>query len=283
MATRVSPKAMRRAGLSNVGEKQYIEDYLREIWSRREFAIAAPIGQLRAKHMNTLLGNLWHVLNPLLTMAVYFLLFDVILGTSKGTPNYLAFLAIGVFTFHFSQRTVSAGATVVSENSGLIRSMWFPRTILPLQAVIGQTVAFMPAIGVMLLITVLNGVLPTPYWLLLIPLFFVQAVFNLGGTFITARIGDAYADFGQILPYFFRILIYLSGAMYSVDRFIHSALAQHVFELNPMYSFLSLARGAVLGTPTTIGMYLSVAGWTALLVIGGFIFFRANEHEYGRG
>jgi teichoic acid transport system permease protein len=283
MATRVSPKAMRRAGLSNVGEKQYVEDYLREIWSRREFTVAAPIGQLRAKHMNTLLGNLWHVLNPLLTMGVYFLLFDVILGTSKGTPNYLAFLAIGVFTFHFTQRTVSAGATVVSENSGLIRSMWFPRTILPLQAVIGQTVAFVPAIGVMLLITVLNRVVPTPYWLLLIPLFFVQAVFNLGGTFITARIGDAYADFGQILPYFFRILIYLSGAMYSVDRFIHSALAQHVFELNPMYSFLSLARGAVLGTPTTIGMYLSVAGWTVLLVVAGFIFFRANEHEYGRG
>jgi teichoic acid transport system permease protein len=135
----------------------------------------------------------------------------------------------------------------------------------------------------MLLITVLNGVLPNPYWLLLIPLFFVQAVFNLGGTFITARIGDAYADFGQILPYFFRILIYLSGAMYSVDRFIHSAIAQHLFELNPMYSFLSLARGAVLGTPTTIGMYLSVAGWTTLLMVGGFIFFRANEHEYGRG
>jgi teichoic acid transport system permease protein len=273
MATRVSPKAMRRAGLSNVGEKQYIEDYLREIWSRREFTFAAPIGQLRAKHMNTLLGNLWHVLNPLLTMGVYFLLFDVILHTSKGTPNYLAFLAIGVFTFHFTQRTVSAGATVVSENSGLIRAMWFPRTILPLQAVI----------GVMLVITLLNRVVPTPYWLLLIPLYFVQAVFNLGGTFISARIGDAYADFGQILPYVFRILIYMSGAMYSVDQFIHSALAQHLFELNPMYSFISLARGAVLGTPTTIGMYLSVAGWTGLLLVAGFVFFRRNEHEYGRG
>jgi teichoic acid transport system permease protein len=126
-------------------------------------------------------------------------------------------------------------------------------------------------------------VLPTPFWLLLIPLFAVQAVFNLGGTFISARIGDAYADFGQILPYVFRILIYMSGAMYSVEQFISSALVQHLFELNPMYSFISLARGAVLGTPTTIGMYLSVAGWTVLLLVAGFIFFRANEHEYGRG
>jgi teichoic acid transport system permease protein len=283
MATeRVSPKAMRRAGLTNVGERQYAEDYLRDVWDRREFAIAVPMGQLRAQHMNTLLGNLWHVLNPLLIMGVYYLLFGVILGTSRGVPNFLAFLAVGVFTFHYTQRTVSSGASSVFGNSGLIRAIYFPRAILPLQTVIMQSVSFLPAILTMLVVTILNGVVPRPAWLLLVPLFAVQAVFNLGATFIVARIGDTYRDITNVLPHLFRVLIYMSGAMYSVERFITSPLVRRLFELNPMYSFISLARGAVLGTPTTIGMYLSVATWTVMLLLGGFAFFRAAEHAYGR-
>ncbi|MDQ1520350.1 MAG: teichoic acid transport system permease protein [Actinomycetota bacterium] len=283
MATnRVSPKAMRRAGLHNVGEQQYVEDYLQDVWKRREFAVAVPLGQLRTQHMNTLLGNLWHVLNPLLIMGVYYLLFGVILGTNRGTPNFLGFLAVGVFTFHYTQRTVTSGAAAVSSNSGIIRAIYFPRAILPLQTVIGQTLSFVPAIFTMLVVTMLSGVLPRPTWLLLIPLFAVQALFNLGATFVVARIGDSYRDITQVLPHIFRVLIYVSGAMYSVDRFIHSALARHLFELNPMYSFLSLARGAVLGLPTTIGMYASVATWTFVLLVGGFFFFRAGEHAYGR-
>jgi teichoic acid transport system permease protein len=279
---RVSKKAMRRAGLTNVGEKQYVEDYLRDVWGRREFAVAVPLNQLRAQHMNTLLGNLWHVVNPLMTMGIYYLLFSVILRTSRGTADFLAFLAIGIFTFHYTQRSVQSGSTCVYSNAGLIRAIYFPRAVLPIQSVIFQTLSFVPAIFTMLAVTMATGVWPRPTWLLLIPLFGVQALFNLGATFIVARIGDNYRDFTQVLPYFFRVLIYLSGAMYSVDRFIHSAITQRIFELNPMYSFLSLARGAVLGLPTTIGMYLSVTGWTVLLLVAGFIYFRGGEHVYGR-
>jgi teichoic acid transport system permease protein len=283
MATnRVSSKAMRRAGLHNVSERQYVDDYLHDVWERREFAVAVPLGQLRAQHMNTLLGNVWHVLNPLLIMGVYYLLFGVILGTSRGVPNFLAFLAIGVFTFHYTQRTVTAGASSVFGNAGLIRAIYFPRVILPLQTVIGQSVAFLPAIATMLIVTILNGVTPRPWWLLLIPLYAVQALFNLGATFVVARIGDTYRDITNVLPHFFRVLIYLSGAMYSVENFITSPFMLRLFEINPMFSFISLARGAVLGTPTTIGMYLSVAAWTLVLLFGGFHYFRAAEHAYGR-
>jgi teichoic acid transport system permease protein len=280
--THVSRKAMRAAGLVNVGERQRVDDYLRDVWARREFAVAVPLGQLRAQHMDTLLGNLWHVLNPLLIMGVYYVLFGVILGTDRGIENFLGFLAVGVFTFHYTQRSVSTGAASVFSNAGLIRAIYFPRAVLPISTVIGQTVAFLPAIGTMLVVTVLSGQMPTVWWVLLVPLFTVQALFNLGATFIVARVGDSYRDLTNVLPHVFRILIYLSGGMYSVEKFIHSSFVRHLFELNPMYSFLSLARGAVLGLPTTIGMYLSVIGWTVTLLVVGFFYFRAGEHAYGK-
>jgi teichoic acid transport system permease protein len=98
-----------------------------------------------------------------------------------------------------------------------------------------------------------------------------------------ARIADTYRDFTNVLPHIFRILVYVSGVMYSVDRFIHTALTRHLFELNPMYSFISLARGAVLNQTVTIGMVLSIIAWTIGLLVSGFVFFRAGEHAYGRG
>jgi teichoic acid transport system permease protein len=272
---------MRRAGLRNVGERQRLEDYLHDVWRRREFAIAVPLGQLRTQHLNTLLGNVWHVLNPLLQMFVYYLLFGVILHTDRGMQHFLGFLAVGVFTFFYTQRSVTAGAASIYANEGLIRAIYFPRAILPLSTVIGQTMAFLPAIATMLTVTMLNGVLPRPSWLLLIPLFVVQAVFNMGAAFWTARLADTYRDFTEVLPHVFRILVYVSGVMYAVDGFIHNALTRRLFELNPIYSFISLARGAVLGMPVTIGMVISVAAWTVTLLVTGFAYFRAGEHAYG--
>jgi teichoic acid transport system permease protein len=279
----LSRKALRRAGLRDVGERQYLDAYLRDIWNRREFAVAVPVGQLRSQHVNTFLGNVWLVLNPLLQMIVYYVLFGVILHTDRGIAHYLAFLAIGVFVFQNTQRCVQAGALSIRANEGLIRAIYFPRAILPISTVIGQTITFGASGVTMIAITLATGVLPKPTWVLIFPIVAWQMLFNVGAAFWTARIADKYPDFTNFLPHAFRIVLYLSGIMYSVDRFIHSPLTRRLFEANPMYSFVSLARGAILGLPVTKGMFISVFVWTVTLLISGFFFFRAGEHGYGRG
>ncbi len=79
---------------------------------------------------DTLLGNLWHLGNPLLSVAVYYLIFGVVLGVTRGIDNYILWLSIGVFAFGLTTSTVLGGATSIASNKGLIRSIRFPRALL---------------------------------------------------------------------------------------------------------------------------------------------------------
>lgn len=258
--------------------------YLKETWQRRDFAVAIAGGELRGQHMDSVLGSLWHVLNPLLLAGVYYLVFGVLLDISRGVENYPAFIVIGVFVFHFSQKTIITGAGAVVSNEGLIRSIRFPRAILPLATVVGHSFAFIPAIAVMLAIVLATGEPARPSWLLLAPILALQSVFNLGAALIVARLTDLFRDIENVLPYVFRLAFYGSGVLYAPSRFVDDPAVLAFFDLNPFFVFVSLARGPLLGEMAIDPLHVAVGvGWTLVLLIGGFAFFRAGEDRYGRG
>jgi teichoic acid transport system permease protein len=268
--------------LIQLGGKPQLGHYLRSIWQRREFATAIASGELRAQHMDTALGNLWHVLNPLMLVGVYYLMFGVILDVSRGVDNFVAFLVVGIFVYHYSQKSVLAGAKSITNNEGLIRAIQFPRAILPISTVIGQTLAFLPAVAIMLTVALITGERPHVMWLGLLPLFAIQAVWNCGAAFVVARLTDRYRDVQQVLPYIFRLFFYLSGVLYSVDVFVPDEYTIF-FDLNPFYVFITAARDLVLHQTFTLHYWASGLAWAVGLVVVGFLFFRNAEHEYGRG
>jgi teichoic acid transport system permease protein len=241
------------------------------------------MADLRAAHMNTLLGNLWHVVNPLLLIGVYFVIFGVLLQTDRGVDNYIAYLAIGVFSFRFTQNSIQQGAGSIVGNSGLIRSMYFPRAILPIAEVVEQVLLLVPSVAVVLLIAILSGQPPLWTWLLLPFIFAVQTLFNLGGAFIAARVSDAFHDFRNVLPYFFRILFYGSAVLFSVDRFVTDPALLKVFYANPIYAYITLARYAILSEPLPWQVVVSALIWAVVLLVVGLLYFRAGEPRYGRG
>ena len=119
------------------------------MWDRREFAIEVPLGQLRrSAHKLTLLGNLWHLGNPLLSVAVYYLIFGVIFEVNRGVDNFLIWLMIGVFAFRLTSSTVLGGANAITSNVGLIRAMRFPRALLPTSVVTSELLTFGIELGV---------------------------------------------------------------------------------------------------------------------------------------
>lgn len=265
-----------------MGRKRPLGQYLREVWRRRDFATALPVAELRAQNMDTVLGNLWHVMNPLLLVGVYFLVFGVALPVDRGVDNFLAFLAVGVFSYHYSQKTMMAGAKCIAANEGLLRSFQFPRTLLPVSTVVGQSLAFLPAVVIMLLMAVATGEPPRLAWTLLVVVFALQALFNVGGTFVLARLADRFRDVQNVLPFAFRLVFYLSGVLYLAEEFVPGPLLP-VLNANPFYVFVTLARAPVLGDHTTPVLWLSAVAWALGLFVLGFWYFRAAEHRYGRG
>lgn len=269
--------------LVRVGTKPGATEYLRSLWVRREFALAIPSAELRAQHRNTVLGGVWHLLNPILQIGVYFLVFGVLLDVSRGVDNFLGFLTIGVFIFHFTSKSINAGAKSITSNEGLIRTISFPRAILPLSVVLSELAAFGYALVAMIGGLVLTGEAIGPTWLLLLPILFLQLLFNLGAAMFVARLSSHFRDVQQVLPFVLRMWLYLSGVIWPASRFTEELphLAW-MLQLNPAYVYIELVRDAMqdntLGDPR---LWLSAVAWAVVSLVVGFLFFRARENEYG--
>ncbi|HZW44223.1 MAG TPA: ABC transporter permease [Dermatophilaceae bacterium] len=241
------------------------------------------MGQLKAQNQDTVLGSFWHLLNPLLLVGVYYLVFGLILDVGgRGADNFVAFLTAGLFTFLFTRKSVQSGAKSIVSNLGLIRSIKFPRAVLPIAAVLGEAIAMVPAVAAMLCVVLLTGESPRFTWLLLPAIYTVQAVFNLGLAFILARATDHFHDIEHILPYTMTIWMYLSGVFYEVDAYIADPTALFIFKLNPAYVFMQLVRNALLGGFNEGRLWLLAVGWALVSIALGFAYFRAREQAYGR-
>ena len=255
--------------------------YLREVWRRREFAVVVPAQDLRAQNMDTAMGQLWHLVNPALLVGVYFFIFGVVLDARRGVDNFLGFLIVGVVLFHLTQRVVQDAAVCMVRNLGLIRSIQFPRILLPVAAVNGQTFAFLPALGVALLALLATGERPSPRWLLLIVVLAAVYVFNLGAALLVARIGASVRDLQRLLPHLFRLLFYASGVIFSVDAFVTSEAWRRVFAANPVYDFITCARWSLLGADIDRSVVVGLVVWCAVLPVVGFLAFRGGERRFG--
>jgi teichoic acid transport system permease protein len=271
-------------GMIDVARRDSLREYLAGLWDRREYILRVPLDDLRAKNYDTFLGNIWHLLNPMLLVGVYYLVFGIIIGTDRGLDNFLTFLAAGVFTYQFTQKSAISGSKAITGNEGLIRSLRFPRAILPISTVLGEAVAYVPAMAIMLVVATATGVSPSPVWLLLpLVVFPVQCLFNMGLAFVTARLADSVRDLENLLPFMFRITFYLSGILYSVEDRVEDPATRALFTFNPVYCYGEIVRSVVFHHSVRPDIVLSASIWTVVLFVGGFLVFRAAEHTYGRG
>jgi teichoic acid transport system permease protein len=274
------------AGLRPVSAELPTRQYLAAMWARRDFVVALPFEELRASHQNTLLGNVWHLGNPLLSVGVYYLVFGLGLRADRGIDNYILWLMVGVFAYGITQRTVLGGASAISSNRGLMRSIRFPRALLPISETISRLLTFGFELMVIGGVAMLTGEGISRRWLALPLVVAVHSALNLGGAFIAARLNDAFRDVQQIIPFAFRLGMYVSGVMFPLERFLGVAeeypLVRVFIAYNPMVKILDLYRWVFLGLPLDLADVAQITVVAAALLAGGFTFFRAAEWRYGR-
>jgi teichoic acid transport system permease protein len=269
--------------LRDAHESERLGPYLREVIDRRGYIWFVAKQELRIRQALNVLGNLWNLLNPILTITVYYLIFGLLLNTTRGVDNFLLFLTIGLFIFQFTQKSTTEGAKSIVGNKGLLKGVSFPRVILPVTSTVTELLASLSPFALMLVLALVTGQSPLWSWLVLPVIIGVQFTFNLGAAMVAARMTTQFRDTTQILPFFFRLLLYASGVIYSVDAYVDDSPAVKVlFTLNPMYCFLTAVRWSVMGTALDITLMVSGVVWSILLCVGGFFWFRAAEASYAR-
>ncbi|HEU4543885.1 MAG TPA: ABC transporter permease [Jiangellaceae bacterium] len=278
-------------GLQQIGVRPPLRRYLQGLWARRQFAWTMATSNAYARNRNNYLGQLWNILNPLLWSAVYFLAFGVLLGARGGmdTQAYIAFLVTGVFMFRFISAAMTLGAKSISGNISLVRSLHFPRAVLPISTVLTELVVLLPALVVLCLIVLVTGQGPSWAWLLF-PLATVLIwMFCTGLALIIARLVADVRDLANLLPFLTRLLLYTSGVFYSIERFKDSfydngiGWLYPVAENQPVAVYLTLARSTLLDDASMDGrVWILGVGYALLFLIGGFLFFWRAEERYGR-
>jgi teichoic acid transport system permease protein len=279
-------------GLQRIGVRPRLGAYLRSLWSRRQFTWTMASSNAYARNRNNYLGQGWNILNPLLYAVVYFAVFGVLLGTRRDVENFLAFLVIGVFLFRFVATAFSGGAKAISGNLSLVRSLHFPRALLPISSTLTEFIVLMPAVVVMSVIVAFSGFVYPDVddglrwsWLLLPAAIVLLFLFCTGCSLLIARLVAEVRDLGNLLPFVTRLLFYLSGVFYSIEVRFGDALGPLLpyAEHQPVAVYLYLARSSMLDEFAIDGtMWLLGIGWAILFLIGGFLVFWRAEERYGR-
>lgn len=260
-------------------------EYLRDAWAYRDFMVSLALADARSHHVDTALGNLWQLLNPALLIGIYYLIFGVIFDVTRGLDNFIGFLAIGVFMFTFTRRSMASGARAILNNRPLMQSIRFPRIVLPLATVLAEFFTFLPTVAVIFLVAIATGESVGPSWLIVFPLILVQLIFNAGLAMGASRLTARFRDLEELLPFALRLWFYTSGVLYPVDR-VGEALGQtwqRVFEANPAHVYIAICRDALLDERISAYQWSLALGWAGITGLVAFVFFKGHELEYGNG
>ena len=227
--------------------------------------------EIKVKSRGTYLGVAWTLLNPLLTIIVYFTVFQYIFRVA--IPNFLAYFLIGFLMWAFFSRSITVAATCIHDNESIVKKSAFPLEVLPLTAVLYQGFHHVIALGIALplIVGVLGGKL-TWHLLWVGVVLAAFAALTLAVALWLATIGVFFRDARDILEVALPILFWATPIFYRPGMM--PEFLQPVLRVNPLSSFLAAMRATVLDGHAPSGTELgSMALWVALTLTSGVWIF----------
>lgn len=272
-------------GLHPLATRPALGEYISQLVARRHFIVA----DARAKALRTTrdyrLWQLWLVLDPLFDVALYGFLFGILLKTSRGIENFIGFLFIGIIFMGMIAGLMNSGIGLMQSSRSMIRAFQFPRASIPFAVALRSLIdnvlpACIALVGAFLLQW---GTWPSWTVILVIPLFLMIHVFGCGLMMLTARLTVQIPETKKILGLVSRALFFLSGVMFSIDRYAGHPTIQQVMSANPCYVFLKAVRDcSIYRTVPSLATWGELLAWSAGVFVFGFIFFWRAEDKYVR-
>lgn len=275
-------------GMQRVATRPTLRSYLADIWRYRNLMWSLAKGEVVSQHQDNYLGLLWSVINPILLGVAYYLIFGVLLGLDRDVDNFVAFLTIGLFTFTFISATLTSGARALLGKVGMMRSLAFPRILLPVVVVVSSFVNAIPAFLVLLVIALISGEPVTWHWLLYPVALLIVSMMGLGLALMISRVVHAVRDLANVVPLIVRLLRYVSGVFFSMEARLATldnvpTWLSLALQYQPVGVALTLVRETLMeGMPLRWETWVVASAWAFVLMIAGFVIFWRGEGSYGR-
>ncbi len=213
------------------------------------------LADLRAEATKTYIGSLWWILDPIIFMVIFYVVFGLLL--KRGTENYVPFLLIGLVSWRWFQNTISHSATAILGGRNLMRQVYIPKIIFPLVIILEDLFKFGLVLGVLLIYLWLSGFKPGICYLGLPFLLTAQFFLTLGLTLLVSAVVPFAPDLKFLVEHSLHILFYFSGIFFSGTTIQEHY--KHYFYLNPMANIIEAYRDIL--------MYREWPNWLALILI----------------
>ena len=249
----------------------------KEIFNYKDLLFFLMLRDVRIRYAQSILGIAWAIVQPLLTMVVFTLVFGRMAKISSGNTPYALFSYAALVPWTYFSNALIDSSNSLTNNSAMLTKIYFPRLILPLSATLAKLLDFFIALILLFALLIYYQASPQLCSLWTVPLLaFLMVLFATGlGMWITA-LAVQYRDIRYIMSFGVQLLMYACPVIYSTSKI--PASWQCFYALNPMVGVIEGFRSALLNTgPLPIN--LIVCGFLSAIVVfvTGSIYFQSME------
>lgn len=247
----------------------------KDLYNYRELLKTNIKKDVGGKYKNSVLGVLWSFINPLLQIAVYALVFQVILKSN--IENYTVYLCCGLIPWQYFSSIVLRGAAVIVDNANIIKKVYFPREILPISIVASEGVNFLISTIIILGFVIFGGIGLSWNILWYFLIVAIQFIVSIGVALIVSSLTVYFRDLLHLLGIVIQLLFYATPIVYAINSV--PANLQWIVKINPMSYLIEAYRSIFYNQtiPNFQGLLIALGMGITLCVVGYFIFNKLEK------
>lgn len=261
-----------KRGLANLDFK--------ELWSYRELFYFFAWRDIKLRYRQTFFGVAWAVIQPVITMVVFSIVFGKLVNMPSDNIPYPIFVYAGLLLWNIFSNSLNNASQSLIGGVNIIQKIYLPKIIIPAASIIVTLVDFFFAALIFGGIILYYGFMPHFQGLLLLPLLLLITIFaSLGLGWFLAAVNVKYRDVRYALPFFIQLLIFLTPVIYPVS--IIPKAYQWLLALNPMTGVIETFKAAFLGTISINWLTLGISSAASIVfLIFGLWYFLKTEKTF---
>jgi lipopolysaccharide transport system permease protein len=218
---------------------------------------------LKLEGSQSYLGILWLVLDPLLYLVIFYLLFEVVM--QRGGPGFVSFMLSGLVFWRWFDTCVKRAASSIKGNVGIINQVYVPKLMFPVIEIVATTCRFGFVLALFLIFIVLYRQTVTHYWLALPVILLVQMLLISAVGIICALVVPFFPDLRKLLDNVLMFFFFMSGILFDISKL--SPEIQQYLWLNPMATMLHQYRAIFLGDHWPDWLALGIVALVSVVVL----------------
>jgi len=263
-----------------------LSTYFSEVWRFRVFAWRWSLSEIKSLNFETLLGRVWHIINPLLFGLIYFVFVGIVSGRGLDSVSMLAAIVGNLYAWVYFSSIVTSGIAAVHSGAGGVSSQsGIPKIVVPIASTMTASNLFLRSLIAYVLIHLVAQrglhleMLLSPVVALLI------AMFGIGCGLILATLNVYIRDISRLVPHVLRLLMYLSPVIWPYTKVLGDGALNFFARLNPFYSGITAWMISLGGTldpdgPKILEQIGIFAIWSISTFVVGMFLFISKEDEF---